>query len=43
LALVALQVVDGADVYFFRVHMLGESPLKPLIDLIAAGHPVAGS
>ncbi len=37
-ALVAFQIVWGADVYFIRVHgMIGDSPLKALIDHVAAG------
>jgi hypothetical protein len=36
--LVGFQVAWGADVYFIRSHaMIGDSPLKPLIDHIAAG------
>lgn len=36
--LVALQVVWGADVYFIRTHsMLGDSPLKKLVDYMALG------
>jgi len=37
--LVLFQVVWGADVYFIRSHsMIGDSPLKALVDYIAAGH-----
>jgi len=38
-ALVAAQLVWGADVYFFRTHaMIGDAPLKALIDFVGAGH-----
>jgi hypothetical protein len=38
-ALVAFQVVWGADVYFLRSHgMVGDSPLKATVDYVAAGH-----
>ena len=37
--LVAFQVIWGADVYFLRSHvMMGDSPLKALVDFIALGH-----
>jgi hypothetical protein len=37
--LVLHQVVWGSDVYFLRSHnMIGDSPLKSLVDLMAAGH-----
>jgi hypothetical protein len=36
--LVALQLVWGADVYFIRTHsMIGDSPLKALVDYMALG------
>jgi hypothetical protein len=38
-ALVALQIVWGGDVYFLRTHpMVGDSPLKALVDHLDAGH-----
>jgi hypothetical protein len=38
-ALVGLQIVWGADVYFIRSHdMIGDSVLKRTIDFIASGH-----
>ncbi|MFZ5889483.1 MAG: hypothetical protein ACOY0T_00290 [Myxococcota bacterium] len=38
-SLVGLQLVWGGDVYFFRSHsMIGESPVKAAVDLIASGH-----
>ena len=38
-ALVAAQFVWGADVYFFRTHaMIGDAPLKALIEFVGAGH-----
>ena len=38
-ALVAFQVLWGADVYFIRSHsMIGDSPLKATIDFVGAGH-----
>jgi hypothetical protein len=37
--LVLFQLLWGGDVYFIRSHsMIGDSPLKVLIDLVAAGH-----
>ena len=37
--LVAAQLVWGADVYFFRTHaMIGDAPLKALIEFVGAGH-----
>jgi hypothetical protein len=37
-ALVAFQLVWGADVYFMRTHvMIGDSPLKRTVDYLAAG------
>jgi len=38
-ALVAFQILWGADVYFIRSHaMIGDSPLKELVDVVNAGH-----
>ena len=36
--LVALQVVWGADVYFFQTHAMARSPLKKSIDLLSSGY-----
>ncbi|HEX7506855.1 MAG TPA: hypothetical protein VF550_08785 [Polyangia bacterium] len=37
--LVLYQMLWGADVYFIRTHaMIGDSPLKTLVDQVAAGH-----
>jgi len=37
--LVAFQLIWGADVYFLRAHaMIDDSPLKPLVDYVSAGH-----
>jgi hypothetical protein len=37
--LVAFQLIWGADVYFLRAHaMVGDSPLKSLVDYASAGH-----
>jgi hypothetical protein len=38
-ALASLQVIWGADAYFYRVHaMAGDAPLKATVDFIDAGH-----
>jgi hypothetical protein len=38
-ALVALQLVWGSDVYFFRTHaMLGDSPIRAVGELLGAAH-----
>src|SRR6185369_3025065 len=38
-ALVGLQIVWGADVYFIRSHaMIGDSVLKATVDFVSAGH-----
>src|SRR6185295_8408337 len=38
-ALVALQLVDGGDVYFLRVHgMMGDNPLRAAVMHLSAGH-----
>lgn len=36
-ALVLLQVIWGADAYFFQTHAMARSPVKKSIDLISAG------
>jgi hypothetical protein len=37
--LVAAQLMWGSDVYFFRTHaMIGDAPLKALIEFVGAGH-----
>jgi hypothetical protein len=43
-ALVAFQLIWGGDVYFLRTHaMVGDSPLKPFADRMAAGHEKKGA
>lgn len=38
-ALVALQLVDSADLYFVKAHgMIGDSPIRGVADYLAAGH-----
>ncbi|HEY0706358.1 MAG TPA: hypothetical protein VGG33_06155 [Polyangia bacterium] len=43
LVLLGFQLVWGGDVYFLRTHaMVGDSPLKPFADRMAAGHEKKG-
>jgi hypothetical protein len=38
-ALVLFQVVEGGDVYFIRMHgMIGDSPLRSVVEHLSAGH-----
>lgn len=38
ISLVSLQIIWGADVYFLQTHAMIKSPVKAVVDLIAAGH-----